>query len=390
MKALKYILSFICASLVHTEVIDLTVLIHGTVGSICIMHHRGLAHKNWADLADRWGAQWQQVYRRQPILKQFWPMQDFGLQLLDHTDLTKWHAGNASVDDYKLAIYPIALSYDALHQNQNKKMYATFGWTGVLHDELRTIASEELYVQLCNLKDVITKQGDELKIHIVAHSHGGNVALKLVGQESNFNNKLAIETLVLWGTPIQEETIYFAESPFFKTIINCFSPYDIIQKGDGFSTKNGKSKQRLHDKIDCHVIQKRNNIRRVDLELQVNGSSMQVDHANLWILGKSQRLSPEICHLPYMVFTPALKELISDCDSVHMHANLLVDSNRVVLELHDKKTGLKKLSQDFRQIVDVIKQQIIPLWNPDEKHTGMIFSKANPLNFLFKRNKPGI
>lgn len=387
MKALNYILLLLSACFTHAEVIDLTVLIHGTVGSICLMHHRKLAHKKWVDLSNKWGAQWQQVYRQQPILRHFWPMLDFGMNILDTNHLNAWHAGTAPVDDYKFAIYPLTIAFDALNQTSNKKVYATFGWSGILHDEPRTLASQELYAQLCEWRDVVIAQGDEPKIHLVAHSHGGNVALKLAGQETHNNRGLKIETLVMWGTPIQEETIYFAESSFFKTIINCYSPYDIIQMGDGFSTKNGKSNQRLQDKIDCAALQKKHvNIRRVDIELQVNGSSISVDHANLWILGKSQSLSVEINHLPYMLFTPIIKELIHACDSVHMHADLKTSKTKIHLVMQDKKKNMCHESMDLKSIIDHIHTTIISLWTPDEKHSGMLFSKANPLNFLFRKN----
>jgi hypothetical protein len=388
MKAINYILLLLSACFTHAEVIDLTVLIHGTVGSVCLMHHRKLAHKKWSELSSKWGAQWQQVYRQQPILRHFWPMQDFGLQMLDQQKLTAWHTGIAHSDDYKFAIYPIALAFDSLHISSNKKLYASFGWTGILHDELRTLASQELYAQLCGWKDSVIAQGDEPRVHLVAHSHGGNVALKLAGLENSLKRGLSIETLVMWGTPIQEETIYFAESPFFKTIINCYSPYDIIQMGDAFSTKNGRSKQRLHDKIDCASIQKKHlNSRRVDIELQVNGSSISVDHANLWILGKSQSLSVEINHLPYMLFSPIIKELIHACDSVHMHADLVTSKTKIQITVHDKKKNIRHESHDLKNILDHIHTTIISLWTPDEKHSGMLFSKANPLNFLFRRNK---
>jgi hypothetical protein len=343
-----------------------------------------LAHKNWAELSQQWGVRWQQAYRAQPILKQFIPMLDYGLCVLTQEELDAWIQGTAHVDTYKLAVYPTALAYDVLHEVSHRKEYATFCWSGILHDEPRTHASCELYAQLDEWKCKIIAQGDTPKITILAHSHGGNVALKLALQETLQQKGLSIDTLVLWGTPIQEETVYFVESPFFKTIISCYTPFDFIQKGDGFSTRAGKSHQRMSDKVNCAKLQQRYpELRRVDIELQVNESSIKVDHGNMWLLGKSQSLAHELKPLPYMILTPILKKLVSECSDTHVYANVMTHASHIHVHIHDKPKIMKKVSSNLKTLIETIRKDILKKWNPDEKHSGMVFSKANPLNYLF-------
>jgi pimeloyl-ACP methyl ester carboxylesterase len=385
MKAIKFLLSLLLACFIHAEKVELTVFIHGTVGSMCLMHHRGLAHRNWADLAQKWSARWQNTYRQQPILKQFLPMLDVGFQIIESELLQVWLADQAHADHYKHVIYPVVLAYDSWHPLTHKKIYASFGWSGILHDEARTLASKELYTALTNWADTVIAQGDEPVITLVAHSHGGNVALKLAYQENIHKRGLVIENLVMWGTPIQDETIYFAESLMFKTIINCYSPYDFIQKGDGFSTRSGKSHQRLSDKIDCEKFKKKYpHLHRIDIELQVNGSSFSVDHANLWIVGKARKLAPEINRLPYMLFTPHIMHLIKEHDDIFGYIDLVTNGTHIQVHIRDKGKNIKNKSLNLKTHLDSIHSTILKRWNPDEKHADIIFSLMNPLHYLFK------
>lgn len=96
-----------------------------------------------------------------------------------------------------------------------------FGWSGSLSFKAREDAAKELYHSIKNLEGEKT---------IIAHSHGGNVALylhKLAATDNNPN--FVIERLVILATPIQEVTVNFAQASTFKKVISLYSQTDMIQ-----------------------------------------------------------------------------------------------------------------------------------------------------------------
>lgn len=114
-----------------------------------------------------------------------------------------------------------------------KNLYL-FGWSGRLSHEDRIKGGKALYKALKKL--VKEKYLDQpVFIRILAHSHGGNVALNMAlefNEEEQENPRFFIDELIMMGTPAQQITIPHTKSPLFKQIFNVHSHSDIIQIGD--------------------------------------------------------------------------------------------------------------------------------------------------------------
>lgn len=90
-----------------------------------------------------------------------------------------------------------------------------------------------LYEEIKKLK----AQNYDPRIRIIGYSHGGNVSLNLaaVQKRESPNQQLAIDELVLLGTPIIADTDYLVNEPIFKRVYNIFSMQDRIQPMDLFA-----------------------------------------------------------------------------------------------------------------------------------------------------------
>jgi hypothetical protein len=178
----------------------------------------------------------------------------------------------------------------------------TFGWSGRLSRWEREKAAFNLYEQL--KQEIIRLQKkhstENIKIEIVAHSHGGNVALNLAQVEEKGGSNLCIDRLVLLGTPIQNETHAFVESHVFKKVFNIYSTGDYIQIFDVISTQDNYSQRRFSYNSELPKL--------IQMEIEVN--DVKPHHNELWffchennfLYRKSFPLKPN----PVSVFAPAI------------------------------------------------------------------------------------
>ena len=115
-----------------------------------------------------------------------------------------------------------------------------FGWSGKLDFKARKQEAVRLYDELKKLDGAIT---------IIAHSHGGNVALHLaeVAQARN-DTDFQIDRLILLATPVQEATAGFTAWPLFKKVIACYSATDATQILDPQGCYSSAYKNRKGDK----------------------------------------------------------------------------------------------------------------------------------------------
>jgi PGAP1-like protein. len=105
-----------------------------------------------------------------------------------------------------------------------------YSWSGILDFSERQRAGTELYNELVNLIDTYKKlHGTVPKIRIIAHSHGGNVALNLV---STWDRSFFIDELILLAVPVQAKTQELVHSQLFKRVLNLYSTIDIPQMID--------------------------------------------------------------------------------------------------------------------------------------------------------------
>lgn len=110
----------------------------------------------------------------------------------------------------------------------NAEHFYIFGWSGKLCFIERESAAKRLHEELIHLIETY-KQTYNCTPHvrIIAHSHGGNVALNLALQECNA--KLSVDELILLACPVQEKTKDLVKSPIFKKIYALYSALDIVQ-----------------------------------------------------------------------------------------------------------------------------------------------------------------
>ncbi len=174
-----------------------------------------------------------------------------------------------------------AHNYQRMHQSiygkkKNLHFY-THGWDGFLSEESRKKAGETLYLSLVEERNKIQKLTDKrVEITIQGHSHGGNVIAYLKDFEMQYQKKLRIDRVGLWGTPIQEETAHHWAHDMFTRVYHCYSQKDRVMTLDILSTKRHRSYRRF-DKI-CTIPDKLSQV-----ELRVN--NMHPTHAELWFLG---------------------------------------------------------------------------------------------------------
>ena len=108
-----------------------------------------------------------------------------------------------------------------------------FGWSGALSFKERERAARQLYLELKILRqDYKNKYGKEPIIRILAHSHGGNVALLLEQVRDKNDTAFAIEELILLAVPVQTHTMYYTHAPLFKKVYSLYSMFDALQVAD--------------------------------------------------------------------------------------------------------------------------------------------------------------
>ena len=83
------------------------------------------------------------------------------------------------------------------------------------------VAARQLYQELKELReDYKKKYGKEPVIRILAHSHGGNVALLLERVKDKDDTTFAIDELILLAVPVQTHTMYYTHAPYSKKYIH--------------------------------------------------------------------------------------------------------------------------------------------------------------------------
>ncbi|MCB9492740.1 MAG: hypothetical protein H6679_00525 [Epsilonproteobacteria bacterium] len=176
----------------------------------------------------------------------------------------------------KYAAYPITKMYSEMLRisgNNDKQIFYTFGWDGLLSQQNRRYEAIKLYNALS--KEVSSYKNAAIRIRLLTHSHGGNVGLNLAAIKRTLegrldekthamhkdisqlprceyehelyayrptNKNLFIDELIMLGTPIQEETECFAYDSIFGHIYHFYSRTDIIQRLDKLSSSQSKQR----------------------------------------------------------------------------------------------------------------------------------------------------
>lgn len=149
-----------------------------------------------------------------------------------------------SLHDYDSACYNLDTIY-------------TYGWhSSNVRPARRITEGKKLYEQVQALLYQYQKKYKHITIRFIGFSHGGNVLLNMAQHLPFIGAKVDVE-FVLLGTPIQESTRRFINSPFITKAYSFYSDGDWIQKIDVQKFHHNCPKnapflsQRTFQKTDC-------------------------------------------------------------------------------------------------------------------------------------------
>lgn len=316
----------------------LTVFIHGTTGSSlnfcdpihCFTQSASLEEREQKNHKNR-AEKIVESYRNHPAMRYD--------QMLDTEGLVIWDQEKASEQEAATYLIPAYQSLEKLAGiRAQHETYALFGWSGLLSQKARKDSGFELYKALINYQKEQRLNGKkDARIRLITHSHGGNVALWLAEAEAIYQEGLTIETLVMLGAPIQEETAQYIASPVFSSIFLGYSTGDSVQRSDCISTQKRKSFARMQDLVDIESLKTTHpELQRYDILLGMNNNAAQVTHINMWMSGRSLKLAPVFGPLPLVIIIPQIIRA-SYCTQLPTQSKLSIDAYKgsVVLEFFE-------------------------------------------------------
>jgi pimeloyl-ACP methyl ester carboxylesterase len=249
--------------------------------------------------------------------------------------------------------------YEDVARKVSKKreshLFYTFGWSGDLREKQRRSAAEELYDALIQeVAEVREKYGTEVELHLVAHSHGGNVALLLAEEEGRKLKKLVVDKLILWGTPIQSETEGLAKSSIFHRVYHFYSLGDHVQIADFVSTQDLFSRRTFGG--GTRSIEPDQKTAQVELQVGTH----KPYHVELWLFGLAKfpylfyRKNFPLHPLPMMVLTPAFVEMVDAAPSKgDFFAHVEKEREVCHFKLFSRDEKLKKDRTPIAPVVDI-------------------------------------
>jgi hypothetical protein len=311
--------------------------------------------------------------RKNPLLWQDQALLQEGWCQVTQQTVHSFCQDSLASDDQEKAAYLIVPSYHMLETVCNQKSdyaYFLFGHLGLLSHQYRNqVAQEELYVHLCDTISQYARTYWDITVTIVAHSHGGNIALNLVEAEHKYRRGLRIDNLVMWGTPIQLETMGYVYDHLFKRVINCYSDGDWVQGIDTVSTKQRACFKKLYDeRLDfCRPTKTRGVV--CDVRWLVGENSQRVGHGNMWLLGREEKVVHTLDPLPVMVLTPALLELLDQHKKGgNFDCNITESGDRLQLTLlYHHTTQVIGLSENIYPVAKAAQELTCKHWKSVDK-----------------------
>ena len=311
------------------------------------------------------------LWEDQILLEQGW--QEIAPEVLRRFDIAHFD------DDHKkIGAHFIVPAYDAYARNENNQtdhFYYAFGHLGLLSQRYRREVADELYESLCTTIAKKKQHYDHVKVVIVAHSHGGNIALNLADSEDQRKQELMVDDLIMFGAPLQVETASYAYSPVFKRVINLYSDGDYVQTADTFSTRARRSYQTFSSPglgippAGTHDV--------YDIRLLINKKTWPIDHVNMWFMGKSKKTCSVLYPLPIMIFTPALLQML-DAQTGHkaLDCNIVEHNNALYLELRPhKQDAVLKTSANVYDKAEQLVATVKDHWDPEDKSRAVVLNK---------------
>ncbi|HRN78395.1 MAG TPA: hypothetical protein PLU71_04090 [Candidatus Dependentiae bacterium] len=361
--------------------IEVTVFVHGSVYTVLSM----LDAKRVLNDALQENSPYVNLVksvRKNPLIWQDQIMVAEGLHPFDQVYIDQFFARTLIPDDRPKAAYQFIPVYDKLFQAHNahvERKYYLFGHLGLLSQRYRRNAADELYHALCDELAKLQKKYWQVRVTLIAHSHGGNIVLNLADVHEQCKRSLAIDNVVMFGTPIQPETVMHAYHPIFKRIINCYSDGDNVQNNDRFSTKERYSYKRIFDEkatLNCPDVHE-NKI--YDVRLLLNGNKRTIGHTHMWLMGREKKISDTFDPLPIAILTPLLLDLFDKreltLDADHIDCNIVDTYHVLRLELaHFEKQDVLTTSLDVHNSMVSMCNLVKENWMPIDKSRMLLFN----------------
>jgi hypothetical protein len=206
-------------------------------------------------------------------------------------------------------------------------MFYIFSWSGSLDFEKRKQASEFLYHELVRKVNLFRDDhGFAPRIRLIAHSHGGNVALDLAYIS---NSPIEIDELVLLAPPVQDCNKHLIQSSMFKRIFNLYSTIDIPQIIDPQGLyKNSHAKSFFSGQrfTPCHNL--------MQVKVKINGTAC----GHLQFNAK-----------PMLVILSPVIDLLNQWMDATPTAELLCSQNRFMLSMYTNGRTPPKVKKYLHQ-----------------------------------------
>ncbi|MFH1461620.1 MAG: hypothetical protein ABIF12_01615 [bacterium] len=250
---------------------------------------------------------------------------------------------------YKKSTGKIVSAYNNYYKKispPKERSYYTFGWSGHLNQKRRICWAENLYNDLINeIKKI--NNNKNINITILAHSHGGNVALKLAEIEKKYQKGLKIQKLILFGTPIQKETSELIYSDIFEKVYNIYSRGDPVQVIDCISTKDLFSKRKFRGN--------ENGLPEKLTQIEILCGKLKPMHNELWYLKENwnflYRKRLIVTPYPIAVFAPEIVNFVDSyySQSINLSLNIEKEKNKLTFSFKDleKSDNASKYFVDF-------------------------------------------
>lgn len=152
--------------------------------------------------------------------------------------------------------------------NQTTIKYYTFGWSGLVNHKERCKDAQSFYNDLKKIIAPLKEQNPNLKIRIIAYSHGANMVFNMCKVHNLDKDPLPfnIDELILIAAPVQRETDCDTLDPFFENTYSIYSRADCVQKMDCFSNKRFFSGRKFKDTNRCEI---GNVVQQIELKITV-------------------------------------------------------------------------------------------------------------------------
>ena len=305
------------------------------------------------------------LMREDPFFYKNQAMQEIGL----HKVNPHMFEGNSSAS-FAFILDEVSKHYGIKRINH----YYTYGWSGLLSSKTRYRDAKDLFVSLEQEIEKLKKQNYIPRVRIIGYSHGGNVGLNLaaVRQKEFPNSQLAIDEMVLLGSPVIADTDYLINDPMFKQVFNLYSHVDRVQPLDFFAPRqlfsNRIFRPRKGFDLPDKLIQIRlkvtrcaqnvcNNNRRFEYTLNLNKPSVvygksgllrdvSPGHAELWFFGWTPvhyRPHYPLYPLPTAAFLPVItyhtKKMADPISAEHtIIADIRPEHNVILFRQHNQYT----------------------------------------------------